>query len=71
MTRDTIVIDPASPRARTIACPDASDLHRSKRTGSLRLGSRTLLRGALPAPFIARLPSVVRAFRAVAREDAP
>lgn len=71
VTRDTIVIDPASPRARTIACPDASDLHRSKRTGSLRLGSRTLLRGALPAPFIARLPSVVRAFRAFAREDAP
>jgi hypothetical protein len=64
VTRDEIVLDASSRRPRTFACTDTPELRHVRGNGRLTLAGETLLRGAVPAPFVARIPAIVRAYRA-------
>jgi hypothetical protein len=70
VTREEIVLDAAERRPRRFACADTFELrHVRGNGGGLSLGGETLLRGAMPSPFVARLPAIVRAYRAYVRAE--
>lgn len=64
VTRQEIVLDASSGRPRRFACAATPELRHARGNGSLTLEGETLLRGAVPAPFAARVPAIVRAYRA-------